>query len=355
MTPPVSGEILPRNSEKAIFNLGNLEVAVVGWEVIENLQIAHGTRQLQDEYERYIVVDLAIKNISDAPVDADVLGPLSNFYQFLLVDENGLVVRNQILDSYVYFRFASGAPDKPYGPDYKGRWEKQIPHDEADVHLGRVETIAPKIAVLGGVFIAVPNGTGDVKRLGLAIRPLQAVLPNPHTFRAGGDSEDPSFWSVDSTKLIKVGEVAQNYSLLPDDLVINPVGTSVELDLTNFNLGVPITVGLNKILDERECCLMTAKINSVLSSEKMRLAERYFEIVPIYAYLADGRVVTLDVSKLVILSGNELALNRWFAHKNYDNCVRVDLCWQSRLKPVDLAGSTIVAQIGPYVVAWELD
>ena len=87
----------------------------------------------------------------------------------------------------------------------------------------------------------------------------------------------------------------------------------------------------------------------------MRFAEGYFEIVPIYAYLADGRVVTLDVSKLVILSGNELALNRWFAHKNYDNCVRVDLCWQSRLKPVDLAGSTIVAQIGPYVVAWELD
>lgn len=205
------------NLHEGILDLGDWQLATVGWEELdsieENMGLIGFANPADEEKFKFVAVRTVLRNKSDHILDTSEFTAISGNFQFRLTDNNGKIMT--FGQPFVAPSYGDGVNLEPYfiGADGKPSY--------LEVANKGPFKVAPGFGIPIGLLFIVPKA---VDNYGLAIEPIKQGLANPNNVQIR-TSEYESATSADPSTIIRRGEVANDVSTVAPDVKISPFTT----------------------------------------------------------------------------------------------------------------------------------
>ncbi len=206
ITPSPKAENPQIESERAIINLGNWEIAVVGWEKFDKVLLESSLKPQQDTNHKLLVVQIIARNIGSGLLDSEIVGDFSKFYRYRVADKDGNFIDRQYQTRVFPYIKTGGIYGKPYLKNETG-----LVYPVSNIVSAETYFIPPGFAIPIGIISTLDK---NAEEFGLAIEPLQKGLPNPNNVTPEGAKADPA-------TLVKIGEERKDVPLVSPDAKIS--------------------------------------------------------------------------------------------------------------------------------------
>lgn len=214
VTPEASPTPEVVSSNEGILDLGDWQLATVGWEELDSIEENQGligfANPADKEKLKFVAVRTVLRNKSDHILDTSAFTEIFGDFQFRLTDKNGMIMTSgQPFPAPFY---GDGINLEPYfiGADGKPSYLEAA-------NKGPFK-VAPGFGIPIGLLFMVPKVVNDY---GLAIEPIKQGLANPNHVQIR-TSEYESATSADPSTIIRRGEVANDVSTVAPDVKISP-------------------------------------------------------------------------------------------------------------------------------------
>lgn len=277
-SPEAAGVTEFVNSERAILDLGNMEVAVVGW---EETKLTTDVLNVNPADYKMVLVQTIWRNKSDVFLSRRLVEDSGDYYRFYVGEERkywGFSRTYQYLDW-------GGANNVPYVAN--GFSQTSFEDFPANVWIGdQVSNIPPGFGIPMGILADVPK---NEQNYGFIVDPKQQGLPNPSGITRG----EKGVIIIDPEKFIRRGEIAADFGLISEDVESKQVGEEAVLE---DYMSV-------KLVNAHDSATSTGKRTNNLLFTVTNISKDYLSNpsrnMEILVYLADGRVVPyLDLMNL---------------------------------------------------------
>ncbi len=278
ITPEATGGAEYVNSERAILDLGNMEVAVVGWEETKLTTDVHNVNPA--DY-KMVLVQTIWRNKSDVFLSRRLVKDVEDYYRFYVGEERKYWGYGQ---TFQYLDWG-GANNVPYITN--GASQTAFDKFPVNVWIGdQVSNIPPGFGIPMGILADVPKNEHNY---GFIVEPEQQGLANPSGITRG----EMGVIMIDPEKFLRRGEIAADFGLI--DKSIQPKQAGEEAVLEGY-----MSV---RLVSAHDSATSTGKKTNNLLFSITNISNDYLgnpsRNMEILVYLADGRVVPyLDLVNL---------------------------------------------------------